>query len=156
MTLQVKHLYSETAGNRPPAEQVDVGQLWINMGDSTIGTKKSDGQLATYAQLTEAEREAVRNAMPKTGQVSGVTVSQVAAATETDAATIDDDSSTVLEGTLTANEFHVTINKTTAHKNTKLVLKKPAGVTGSVRWDGVDLWLIGDSAPVFGDTQEEK
>ena len=156
MTLQVKHLYSETAGNRPPAEQVDVGQLWINMGDSTIGTKKSDGQLATYAQLTEAEREAVRNAMPKTGQVSGVTVSQVAAATETDAATIDDNSSTVLEGTLTANEFHVTINKTTAHKNTKLVLKKPAGVTGSVRWDGVDLWLIGDSAPVFGDTQEEQ
>ena len=156
MTLQVKHLYSETAGNRPPAEQVDVGQLWINMGDSTIGTKKSDGQLATYAQLTEAEREAVRNAMPKTGQVSGVTVSQVAAATETDAATIDDNSSTVLEGTLTANEFHVTINKTTAHKNTKLVLKKPAGVTGSVRWDGVDLWLIGDSAPVFGDTQGEQ
>lgn len=156
MTLQVKHLYSETAGNRPPAEQVDVGQLWINMGDATIGTKKSDGQLATYAQLTEAEREAVRNAMPKTGQVSGVTVSQVAAATETDAATIDDNSSTVLEGTLTANEFHVTINKTTAHKNTKLVLKKPAGVTGSVRWDGVDLWLIGDSAPVFGDTQEEQ
>lgn len=156
MTLQVKHLYSETAGNRPPAEQVDVGQLWINMSDATIGTKKSDGQLATYAQLTEAEREAVRNAMPKTGQVSGVTVSQVAAATETDAATIDDNSSTVLEGTLTANEFHVTINKTTAHKNTKLVLKKPAGVTGSVRWDGVDLWLISDSAPAFGDTQEEQ
>ena len=60
MTLQVKHLYSETAGNRPPAEQVDVDQLWINMGDATIGTKKSNGQLATYAQLTEAEREAVK------------------------------------------------------------------------------------------------
>lgn len=156
MTLQIKHLYSETAGNRPSADQVDVGQLWINAGDSTLGTKKNDGTVVTYAQLTEAEREAVRNAMPKTGQVAGVTISQIAGATDTDAATIDDNSDTVLEGTLTSNEFHVTVNKTTAHKNTKLVLKKPAGVTSTVTWTGVDMWLVGEKAPQFGDTQEEQ
>lgn len=156
MTLQIKHLYSETAGNRPSADQVDVGQLWINAGDSTLGTKKNDGTVVAYAQLTEAEREAVRNVMPKTGQVAGVTISQIAGATGTDAATIDDNSDTVLEGTLTSNEFHVTVNKTTAHKNTKLVLKKPAGVTSTVTWTGVDMWLVGEEAPQFGDTQEEQ
>ena len=156
MTLQIKHLYSETSGNRPTAEQVDVGQLWINAGDSTIGTKKNDGSVIAYAQLTEAERQIARNATPKTGQVSGITMSQVAGATSTDSATIDDNSETVLEGTLTANPFTVTISKTTGHKNTKLVLKKPAGITSSVVWNGADLWLIGDSAPEFGDTQEEQ
>lgn len=156
MTLQIKHLYSETSGNRPTAEQVDVGQIWINAGDSTIGTKKNDGSVIAYAQLTEAERQVARNATPKTGQVSGITMSQVAGATGTDSATINDTSETVLEGTLTANPFTVTISKTTGHKNTKLVLKKPAGITSSVVWNGVDLWLIGDSAPEFGDTQEEQ
>ena len=156
MALQIKHLYSETSGNRPTAEQVDVGQLWINAGDSTIGTKKNDGSVIAFAQLTEAERQIARNATPKTGQVSGITMSQVAGATGTDSATINDASETVLEGTLTANPFNVTISKTTGHKNTKLVLKKPAGITSSVVWNGVDLWLIGDSAPEFGDTQEEQ
>lgn len=156
MALQIKHLYSETSGNRPTAEQVDVGQLWINAGDSTIGTKKNDGSIIAFAQLTEAERQIARNATPKTGQVSGITMSQVAGATGTDSATIDDNSETVLEGTLTANPFNVTVSKTTGHKNTKLVLKKPAGITSSVVWNGVDLWLIGDSAPEFGDTQEEQ
>lgn len=156
MTMKITHLYSETAGNRPQAENVDVGQLWINTGDATMGTKKQDGTLVTFAQLSEEEKQAALNAIPKTGQVAGVTVSAVAGNTGTDAATIDDDSDTVLAGILTANPFVVTANKTTAHKTTKLVLTKPQGVTSSVTWNGVDLWLIGDKAPQFGDTEDEQ
>lgn len=156
MTMKITHLYSETAGNRPQAENVDVGQLWINTGDAIMGTKKQDGTLVTFAQLSEAEKQAALNAIPKTGQVTGVTVSAVAGNTGTDAATIDDNSDTVLAGTLTANPFVVTANKTTAHKSTKLVLTKPQGITSSVTWNGVDLWLIGDEAPQFGDTEDEQ
>lgn len=156
MTMKITHLYSETAGNRPQAENVDVGQLWINTSDATMGTKKQDGTLVTFAQLSEAEKQAALNAIPKTGQVAGVTVSAIAGNTNTDAATIDDNSDTVLAGTLTANPFVVTANKTTAHKTTKLVLTKPQGVTSSVTWNGVDLWLIGDEAPQFGDTEDEQ
>ena len=156
MTMKITHLYSETAGNRPQAENVDVGQLWINTGDAIMGTKKQDGTLVTFAQLSETEKQAALNAIPKTGQVAGVTVSAVAGNTGTDAATIDDNSDTVLAGTLTANPFVVTANKTTAHKSTKLVLTKPQGVTSSVTWNGVDLWLIGDEAPQFGDTEDEQ
>ena len=156
MTMKITHLYSETAGNRPQAENVDVGQLWINTGDAIMGTKKQDGTLITFAQLSEAEKQAALNAIPKTGQVAGVTVSAVAGNTGTDAATIDDNSDTVLAGTLTANPFVVTANKTTAHKSTKLVLTKPQGITSSVTWNGVDLWLIGDEAPQFGDTEDEQ
>lgn len=156
MTMKITHLYSETAGNRPQAENVDVGQLWINTGDAIMGTKKQDGTLVTFAQLSEAEKQAALNAIPKTGQVAGVTVSAVAGNTDTDAATIDDNSDTVLAGTLTANPFVVTANKTTAHKSTKLVLTKPQGITSSVTWNGVDLWLIGDEAPQFGDTEDEQ
>lgn len=156
MTMKITHLYSETAGNRPQAENVDVGQLWINTGDAIMGTKKQDGTLVTFAQLSEAEKQAALNAIPKTGQVAGVTVSAVAGNTGTNAATIDDNSDTVLAGTLTANPFVVTANKTTAHKSTKLVLTKPQGITSSVTWNGVDLWLIGDEAPQFGDTEDEQ
>lgn len=151
MALQITQLYSETAGNRPQVENVGVGQLWINAGDSVIGTKKNDGSLVTYAQFSESEKASL---MPKSGQVADVTASTIASATETDAATIDDDSNIVLAGTMTANPFVVSISKTTAHKATKLIISKPQGVTSSISWNGVDLWLIGEEAPQFGDTED--
>lgn len=118
MTLQIKQLYSETEGNRPSKEQVDAGQLWINSGDSCIGTKKNDGTVVTYAQLTEAERETARSALTKT--VADATylgkTAKAASATLADKATILATSRNIaLSGDVTGNaDFNGSTNTTIA------------------------------------------
>lgn len=45
----ISQAYTETAGRRPSADQLDTGQLWINIADKVIGTKNSDGELVELA-----------------------------------------------------------------------------------------------------------
>lgn len=59
INLPVSILYSENAGTKPNASQVDVGQLWINLADGTFGTKNSSGAIVSYGLLTEDQREQI-------------------------------------------------------------------------------------------------
>ena len=153
MTIQISNLYSESAGNRPATDKVAVGQLWLNLADSTIGTKRQDGTLIEFAQLSASEKQAALDGMPKSGQVSNVSVSLAESEVQGNVV-INDSSNVVLGATLGSGTLTVTANKTSAHKTTKLTIRKAAGVTSSITWSGVDSWMLG-SAPVFGDTSNE-
>ena len=152
--MKITQLYSETQGNLPNVGQVEVGQLWINAADSLIGTKKVDGTLVQYSQFSIQEKEKALNSIPKAGVVSDLSLSQSAQQTSNNAVTIDDNSDLVIEATLEqGTPFTVTASPTTGHKNTKMVFTKPSGVTSSIVWQGIDLW-VGGEVPQFGDTQE--
>ena len=152
--MKITQLYSETQGNLPNVGQVEVGQLWINAADSLIGTKKVDGTLVQYSQFSIQEKEKALNSIPKAGLISDLSLSQSAQQTSNNAVTIDDNSDLVIEATLEqGTPFTVTASLTTGHKNTKMVFTKPSGVTSSIVWQGIDLW-VGGEAPQFGDTQE--
>lgn len=152
--MKITQLYSETQGNLPNVGQVEVGQLWINAADSLIGTKKVDGSLVQYSQFSRQEKEKALNSIPKAGVVSDLSLSQSAQQTSNNAVTIDDNSDLVIEATLEqGTPFTVTASPTTGHKNTKMVFTKPSGVTSSIVWQGIDLW-VGGEVPQFGDTQE--
>ena len=56
INLPVSILYSENAGTKPQASNVDVGSLWINLADGCFGSKNSAGAIVSYGLLTEAER----------------------------------------------------------------------------------------------------
>ena len=96
-TIQISNLYSESAGNRPATNKVAVGQLWLNLADSTIGTKRQDGTLIEFAQLSASEKQAALNGIPKSGQVSNVSVSL--AESEVQGNVVINDSSNVVLGT---------------------------------------------------------
>lgn len=56
INLPVCILYSENAGSKPEASQVEPGQLWINLTDGTFGSKNSQGAIVSYGLLTEEQR----------------------------------------------------------------------------------------------------
>lgn len=158
MTVSVQQLYSTTAGKKPGTGLVQVGQFWINLADNVIGTKNAEGQIVTYGQLTEAERDSLLSGggvyIPKVGVVSGVSMSEAAETISGDSITVDDDSTVVLSKTLDSNGVIVNVTKTTGHKATKIVFSKPAGLTCTISWSGVDSWLSTAEAPVFGESTE--
>lgn len=160
-TIQVKNiqqLYSESAKAKPSADLVEVGQLWINLSDNTIGSKKSDGQIVTYGQLTEEERDQLLSGggayIPKQGVVSGITVSTQGLDTDGDVVINDDSEVTLLKTMAASTPLTVSIAKTTGHKVTKLVITKPENVTGTISWSGVDSWLSTFEAPIFGESAD--
>ena len=153
----IQQLHSETASAKPSADVVEVGQLWINLADKTIGSKKSDGTIVTYGQLTEEERDTLLSGggvyIPKQGVVEGITVSSLGSQADGDIV-INDDSSVTITKTLTEAGVTITANKTTGCKATQVVLTKPLNVTCSITWAGVDSWLSTEAEPVFGESSE--
>lgn len=153
----IQQLHSETASAKPSADVVEVGQLWINLADKTIGSKKSDGTIVTYGQLTEEERDTLLSGggayIPKQGVVEGITVSSLGSQADGDIV-INDDSSVTITKTLTEAGVTITANKTTGCKATQVVLTKPLNVTCSITWAGVDSWLSTEAEPVFGESTE--
>ena len=158
VNIKSQQLYSTTPGAKPSADLVEVGQLWINLADNLLGTKNQDGSIVSFAQLTEEEKETLLSGsgayIPKQGLASEVTVSMQAGTVAGNTATIDDSSNTTLSANLTAEGLTVTVNKTTGHKATKLVISKAASITGTISWNGVDSWLSTAEAPVFGESSE--
>lgn len=153
----IQQLHSETASAKPSADVVEVGQLWINLADKTIGSKKSDGTIVTYGQLTEEERDTLLSGggayIPKQGVVEGITVSSLGSQADGDIV-INDDSPVTITKTLTGAGVTITANKTTGCKATQVVLTKPSNVTCSITWAGVDSWLSTEAEPVFGESSE--
>ena len=153
----IQQLHSETASAKPSADVVEVGQLWINLADKTIGSKKSDGTIVTYGQLTEEERDTLLSGggvyIPKQGVVEGITVSSLGSQADGDIV-INDDSPVTITKTLTEAGVTITANKTTGCKATQVVLTKPLNVNCTVTWAGVDSWLSTESEPVFGESAE--
>ena len=153
----IQQLHSETASAKPSADVVEVGQLWINLADNTIGSKKSDGTIVTYGQLTEEERDTLLSGggvyIPKQGVVEGITVSSLGSQADGDIV-INDDSPVTITKTLTEAGVTITANKTTGCKATQVVLTKPLNVNCTITWAGVDSWLSTESEPVFGESAE--
>ena len=153
----IQQLHSETASAKPSADVVEVGQLWINLTDNTIGSKKSDGTIVTYGQLTEEERDTLLSGggayIPKQGVVEGITVSSLGSQADGDIV-INDDSPVTITKTLTEAGVTITANKTTGCKATQVVLTKPLNVTCSITWAGVDSWLSTEAEPIFGESTE--
>lgn len=153
----IQQLHSETASAKPSADVVEVGQLWINLADNTIGSKKSDGTIVTYGQLTEEERDTLLSGggvyIPKQGVVEGITVSSLGSQADGDIV-INDDSPITITKTLTGDGVTITANKTTGCKATQVVLTKPLNVNCTVTWAGVDSWLSTEAEPVFGESAE--
>ena len=153
----IQQLHSETASAKPSADVVEVGQLWVNLADNTIGSKKSDGTIVTYGQLTEEERDTLLSGggayIPKQGVVGGITVSSLGSQADGDIV-INDDSPVTITKTLTEAGVTITANKTTGCKATQVVLTKPSNVTCSITWAGVDSWLSTEAEPVFGESSD--
>jgi hypothetical protein len=153
----IQQLHSETASAKPSADVVEVGQLWINLADNTIGSKKSDGTIVTYGQLTEEERDTLLSGggayIPKQGVVDGITVSSLGSQADGDIV-INDDSPVTITKTLTEAGVTIMANKTTGCKATQIVLTKPLNVNCTITWAGVDSWLSTESEPVFGESSE--
>lgn len=148
--IKIQNYYSEDPGKVPSKDNLDVGQLWINIKDKKIGTKDSKNVIQQWSQFDPAEKQQALNSIPKTGDVSGITMSQTAKTSTGSTISIDDISETALLHTLTAEPTTINISKTTGFKATQLVLSKPEGITTQISWVGVDHWLSTIDVPVFG------
>ena len=157
----IKLPYSEQSGHIPSADRIHTGEMWINGADSIIGTKKQDGSIVQFAQFTPAQREKLLTLdgeyIPKSGTVDNVSVAQIGTIAGSNNIVIDDSSSTAIEYTAIADDqIVINVAKTTGHKATKLVISKPAGVTCTITWQGVDQWLSTIDEPVFGESTESQ
>lgn len=157
----IKLPYSEQSGHIPSADRIHVGEMWINGADSIIGTKKQDGSIVQFAQFTPAQREKLLTLdgeyIPTSGTVDNVSVAQIGTVAGSNNIVIDDSSSTAIEYTAAADDqIIINVAKTTGHKATKLVISKPAGVTCTITWQGVDQWLSTIDEPVFGESTESQ
>lgn len=148
--IKIQNYYSEDPGKVPSQENLDVGQLWINIKDKKIGTKDSKNVIQQWSQFDPAEKQQALNSIPKTGNVSGITISQTAKQSTGNTININDDSNVVVAHTLENGTTTITIEKTTGFKATQLVLSKPEGITAQISWVGVDHWLSTVDVPVFG------
>lgn len=152
--IKIQNYYSEDPGKVPSQENLDVGQLWINIKDKKIGTKDSKNVIQQWSQFDPAEKQQALNSIPKTGDVSGITMSQTAKTSTGSTISIDDISETALLHTLTAEPTTINISKTTGFKATQLVLSKPEGITTQLSWTGVDHWLSTSGEPIFGSSTD--
>ena len=159
MANHIKLPYSETSGHIPSSDRIHSGELWINGADNIIGTKKQDGTIIQFAQFTPAERQKLLTAdfIPKNGLVDNITISQLASIVNNSSIVINDSSDTAIEYTAATDDvINITINKTSGHKATKLVISKPAGVHCTINWNGVDHWLSTIDQPVFGESDDSQ
>lgn len=158
MATHIKLPYSETSGHIPSMDRIHAGELWINGADNLIGTKKQDGTIVQFAQFTPSERQTLLSTkyIPKSGFVDQVTFGQLPSVIESPTITINDNSDTLLEYSISTDTETVNINieKTTGHKATKLVITKPAEMHCTLNWSGVDIWLSSNDQPVFGTSTE--
>ena len=152
--IKIQNYYSEDPGKVPSKDNLDVGQLWINIKDKKIGTKDSKNVIQQWSQFDPAEKQQALNSIPKTGDVSGITMSQAAKTSTGSTISIDDISETALLHTLTAEPTTINISKTTGFKATQLVLSKPKGITTQLSWTGVDHWLSTSGEPIFGSSTD--
>jgi hypothetical protein len=152
--IKIQNYYSEDPGKVPSKDNLDVGQLWINIKDKKIGTKDSKNVIQQWSQFDPAEKQQALNSIPKTGDVSGITMSQTAKTSTGSTISIDDISETALLHTLTAEPTTINISKTTGFKTTQLVLSKPEGITTQLSWTGVDHWLSTSGEPIFGSSTD--
>ena len=152
--IKIQNYYSEDPGKVPSKDNLDVGQLWINIKDKKIGTKDSKNVIQQWSQFDPAEKQQALNSIPKTGDVSGITMSQTAKTSTGSTISIDDISETALLHTLTAEPTTINISKTTGFKATQLVLSKPEGITTQLSWTGVDHWLSTSGEPIFGSSTD--
>ena len=148
--IKIQNYYSEDPGKVPSKDNLDVGQLWINIKDKKIGTKDSKNVIQHWSQFDPAEKQQALNSIPKTGDVSGITMSQTAKQSTGNTININNDSNVVVAHTLENGTTTITIEKTTGFKATQLVLSKPEGITAQISWVGVDHWLSTVDVPVFG------
>ena len=159
MQNHIKLPYSETSGHIPSSDRLHVGEMWINGTDAIIGTKKQDGSIIQFAQFTPQERQKLLTAdfIPKSGAVPSISTSALASTASGSAIVINDSSDIAIEYTATADDvINVTINKTTGHKATKVVINKPAGIHCTINWVGVDQWLATVDQPIFGESDDQQ
>ena len=152
--MKYQNLYSETTGKQPAASAVDVGEIWVNIKDSLLGTKDSSGNIVPFAQLTADERTKLRDIdlskyVPTSGTISKSTMDKATAASAS--FTINDSTASVIElSSSTDLTATITASKTTGYKATTVIVKKPIGKTCTLTFSGIDSW-IGDS-PTFTGT----
>lgn len=148
--IKIQNYYSEDPGKIPSKDNLDVGQLWINIKDKKIGTKDSKNVIQQWSQFDPAEKQQALNSIPKTGNIADITMSNAAKQSTGNTISINDDSNVVVAHTLENGTTTITIEKTTGFKATQLVLSKPEGITAQISWVGVDHWLSTVDVPVFG------
>lgn len=148
--IKIQNYYSEDPGKVPSKDNLDVGQLWINIKDKKIGTKDSKNVIQQWSQFDPAEKQQALNSIPKTGNIADITMSNAAKQSTGNTININDDSNVAVAHTLENGTTTITIEKTTGFKATQLVLSKPEGITAQISWVGVDHWLSTVDVPVFG------
>ena len=144
--MKYTQLYSITPGKRPDPTVVETGEIWINIPDGVIGTKDAENNIVQLATNGDY--------ISKSGAVEGITSGPLAEVVESNAITIDDDSTIAIRYTLTAAGATINCAKTTSDKAVKLTLVKPEGVTCNITWQGVDSWLSTADTPQFGESAE--
>lgn len=144
--MKYTQLYSITPGKRPDPAVVETGEIWINIPDGVIGTKDAENNIVQLATNGDY--------ISKSGAVEGITSGPLAEVVESNAITVDDDSTIAIRHTLTAAGATINCAKTTSDKAVKLTLVKPEGVTCNITWQGVDSWLSTADTPQFGESAE--
>jgi len=67
----IKLPYSETSSSAPSSSRIEVGELWLNGADNIIGTKKQDGSIIKWSQLTPSEKSNIETGLANTVNVTG-------------------------------------------------------------------------------------
>ena len=158
---KVIHPHSSELNKIPDAARIDKGELYINTNSTNpfIGTKDSEGNVISFAQLNQTQKDALFDG--NTGKfvpLKGSVLTQLQSSYKENLSgniVIDDNSDNVIKRTVSTN-IAIIVNKTSGHKVTQIILEKPAMVSVTITWQGIDYWRVVNKPPVFGDTSEKE
>ena len=158
---KVIHPHSSELNKIPDAARIDKGELFINTNSTNpfIGTKDSEGNVISFAQLNQTQKNALFDG--NTGKfvpLKGSVLTQLQSSYKENLSgniVIDDNSDNVIKRTVSTN-IAIIVNKTSGHKVTQIILEKPAMVSVTITWQGIDYWRVVNKPPVFGESNEKE
>lgn len=158
---KVIHPHSSELNKIPDAARIDKGELYINTNSTNpfIGTKDSEGNVISFAQLNQTQKDALFDG--NTGKfvpLKGSVLTQLQSSYKENLSgniVIDDNSDNVIKRTVSTN-IAIIVNKTSGHKVTQIILEKPATASVTITWQGIDYWRVVNKPPVFGESGEKE
>ncbi len=158
---KVIHPHSSELNKIPDAARIDKGELYINTNSTNpfIGTKDSEGNVISFAQLNQTQKDALFDG--NTGKfvpLKGNVLTQLQSSYKENLSgniVIDDNSDNVIKRTVSTN-IAIIVNKTSGHKVTQIILEKPATASVTITWQGIDYWRVVNKPPVFGESSEKE
>lgn len=163
MTVKYGNLITDTASNKPPIDDLEVGQLWINTSDLIIGTKNTEGNSVEMHTLSKESKEALDKLIegtdsgyvPSSGNTGELTNYSIPKLVSDNQISLNKESIASYKVPLTADGLVITASTdSTSDKIIKLWITKEASVTGAITWNNITHWMTGGEEPDFGNSAE--